>query len=95
MLENPEIQRRAQEELDSVLEPGRLPDFDDEEKLPYVTAIIRETMRIHPVAPMVIFLTTCILSLTANGTTHRPSRTCTAATLTTYTMGILSPEAAS
>ncbi|KAL1736200.1 cytochrome P450 [Schizophyllum commune] len=54
MLENPEIQRRAQEELDSVLEPGRLPDFDDEEKLPYVTAIIRETMRIHPVAPMAV-----------------------------------------
>ncbi|KAI5890488.1 cytochrome P450 [Schizophyllum commune H4-8] len=54
MLENPEIQRRAQDELDNVLDPGRLPDFDDEEKLPYITAIIRETMRIHPVAPMAV-----------------------------------------
>ncbi|KAL1696142.1 cytochrome P450 [Schizophyllum commune] len=48
------IQRRAQEELDSVLEPGRLPDFEDEGRLPYITAIIREAMRIHPVTPMAV-----------------------------------------
>lgn len=54
MLENPEVQRRAQEELDNVLEPGRLPEFGDEGRLPYVTAVVKEAMRVHPVAPMAI-----------------------------------------
>ena len=53
MLANPEVQRRAQAELDSVLEPGRLPEYGDEERLPYITAIMKETMRLYPVAPMV------------------------------------------
>ena len=53
MLANPEVQRRAQAELDSALEPGRLPEYGDEERLPYITAIMKETMRLYPVAPMV------------------------------------------
>ncbi|KAL1744516.1 cytochrome P450 [Schizophyllum fasciatum] len=54
MLANPEVQRRAQAELDSVLAPGQLPEFGDEERLPYITAIMRETMRLYPVAPMAL-----------------------------------------
>ncbi|KAL1722891.1 cytochrome P450 [Schizophyllum commune] len=54
MLANPEVQRRAQAELDSVLEPGRLPEYGDEERLPYITAIMKETMRLYPVAPMAL-----------------------------------------
>jgi len=44
MLISPETQKKAQEELDSVL-MGRLPDFDDEDKLPYISAIVKEVLR--------------------------------------------------
>ncbi|KAL1707479.1 cytochrome P450 [Schizophyllum commune] len=54
MLENPEIAMRARLELDSVLEPGRLPEFDDEERLPYTTAVVKETLRMYPAAPVAV-----------------------------------------
>ncbi|KAJ7211176.1 cytochrome P450 [Mycena pura] len=38
MLANPEAQRKAQDEIDSVIGPGNLPDFADEPSLPYVAA---------------------------------------------------------
>ncbi|EJD46776.1 cytochrome P450 [Auricularia subglabra TFB-10046 SS5] len=47
----PEYQRKAQAELDRVL-GDRLPDFADEESLPYVEAIVRETYRRYPVTPL-------------------------------------------
>lgn len=47
----PEYQRKAQAELDRVL-GDRLPDFADQESLPYVEAILRETYRRYPVAPL-------------------------------------------
>ncbi|KAF8884723.1 cytochrome P450 [Gymnopilus junonius] len=45
LLEHPEILKKAQEELDRVVKPGHLPDFDDEDSLPYITAITKETLR--------------------------------------------------
>ncbi|TFY63436.1 hypothetical protein EVJ58_g3254 [Rhodofomes roseus] len=39
---HPEVQRRAQEEVDRVCE-GRLPTWDDEPNMPYVGAMIKET----------------------------------------------------
>lgn len=48
----PEVQRKAQEEIDHVLGPTNLPSFADRERLPYVEAIVKETFRWHPVAPM-------------------------------------------
>ncbi|KDR83250.1 hypothetical protein GALMADRAFT_876216 [Galerina marginata CBS 339.88] len=50
MLYFPEVQKRAQEELDRVLE-GRLPEFSDEEELPYISAVVREVSRWKPVTP--------------------------------------------
>lgn len=47
----PEVQRKAQEEIDQVL-GGRLPTVADRGKLPYVDAIVKEVLRWHPVAPM-------------------------------------------
>ena len=44
MLFNPEVQVKARQELDRVLN-GRLPDFDDEANLPYTTAIVKEVLR--------------------------------------------------
>ncbi|CAG7923811.1 unnamed protein product [Penicillium olsonii] len=43
----PEIQKKAQEELDRVVGRNRLPDVDDEKNLPYCHAIIKEVERVH------------------------------------------------
>ncbi|KDR82002.1 hypothetical protein GALMADRAFT_60016 [Galerina marginata CBS 339.88] len=48
---HPDIQRRAQEDIDSVA-PNRLPTIDDYESLPYIRAIVKETVRWAPVAPV-------------------------------------------
>ncbi|CEL58892.1 O-methylsterigmatocystin oxidoreductase OS=Aspergillus flavus GN=ordA PE=3 SV=2 [Rhizoctonia solani AG-1 IB] len=44
----PEVARRAQEEIDTVVGRGRIPDFPDRELLPYVEALLQEVMRISP-----------------------------------------------
>ncbi|KAI1499934.1 cytochrome P450 [Biscogniauxia marginata] len=43
----PEIQKRAHEELDRVVGRSRLPNVDDEAKLPYCHAIVKEIERCH------------------------------------------------
>lgn len=45
MLRHPEVQKKAQEEIESVLGKDRLPDFSDRASLPYVEAVLQETMR--------------------------------------------------
>ncbi|TFY83920.1 hypothetical protein EWM64_g94 [Hericium alpestre] len=50
----PEVQRRAQEELDQVVGKDRLPDFTDEPSLPYTTAVMKEVLRWQQVAPFAI-----------------------------------------
>lgn len=49
---HPEIQRKAQEEIDRVVGQDRLPSPSDRPNLPYVEAIVKELLRWHPVAPM-------------------------------------------
>ncbi|KAG5735110.1 O-methylsterigmatocystin oxidoreductase, partial [Termitomyces sp. T112] len=51
MVLHPECQKRAQQEIDSVVGPGRLPEFSDRESLPYVDCILQETLRWNPVVP--------------------------------------------
>ncbi|KAH8422446.1 cytochrome P450 [Aspergillus melleus] len=41
----------AQEELDRVIGPDRLPDFSDRDNLPYISAIVEETLRWKPMVP--------------------------------------------
>ncbi|KAJ3505438.1 hypothetical protein NLJ89_g7417 [Agrocybe chaxingu] len=49
MVANPEVQKRAQEEIDSMIGPDRrLPDFGDRPALPYVEAVYRELLRYQP-----------------------------------------------
>ena len=50
MLHYPNVMRKAQEELDTVVGQERMPDFNDESSLPYVWAVINETLRWRPVA---------------------------------------------
>ena len=45
MLHYPDVMKKAQAELDSVVGPHRLPGFADYENLPYIQAVIRETLR--------------------------------------------------
>jgi cytochrome P450 len=52
MVLHPDAQQKAQKEIDSVVGVGRLPDFDDESSMPYVSALVNEVMRWHPVAPV-------------------------------------------
>jgi Cytochrome P450 len=49
---NPDVQRKAQQEIDHVVGPGRLPDFGDFEQLPYIQALIKEVGRWHSVVPL-------------------------------------------
>lgn len=48
----PEVQRKAQLELDTVLGTDRLPTHADRENLPYVNALVLEILRWHPVGPL-------------------------------------------
>ncbi|KAM5539123.1 hypothetical protein V8D89_007346 [Ganoderma adspersum] len=48
----PDIQKKARKELDRVLGPHRLPSFSDQPSLPYIEAILRESLRWNPVVPL-------------------------------------------
>ncbi|RDX53515.1 cytochrome P450 [Lentinus brumalis] len=50
----PEVQRKARVELDAVVGLTRLPTVADRENLPYIEAIIKETLRWHNPAPILI-----------------------------------------
>jgi cytochrome P450 len=50
----PEVQLKAQKELDRVIGSGRLPITSDKIQLPYIEAVVKETHRWHPVAPMAL-----------------------------------------
>lgn len=51
----PEVQKKAQGFLDKVLEGNRLPEFSDLSEIPYLTAVVYETLRWHPVTPFAIY----------------------------------------
>ena len=48
----PQVQRRAQAELDAVIGRDRLPTFDDRTRLPYIEALCKELMRWQMVTPL-------------------------------------------
>ncbi|KAI1617878.1 cytochrome P450 [Exophiala viscosa] len=49
---NPQVQAKAQEELDAVCGTERMPQWSDFSKLPYINCIIKEGMRWRPAAPV-------------------------------------------
>lgn len=52
MMLYPDVQKRAQEEIEAVIGTDRLPTFEDRSSLLYVEAVLRETLRWHPVFPL-------------------------------------------
>lgn len=51
MVLHPEVQQRAQAEIDEVV-GDRLPEFTDRDSLPYIDWIIQEVLRWGPVSPI-------------------------------------------
>ena len=47
MVRYPEVQKKAQAEIDRVIGPNRLPDFTDQDSLPFVAAVVKEALRWH------------------------------------------------
>jgi hypothetical protein len=51
----PEVQKKAQQEIDTVIGPHRLPTLEDHTRLPYVEGVMNEVLRWHPIGPMCTF----------------------------------------
>ncbi|KAG0702313.1 cytochrome P450 [Suillus ampliporus] len=47
----PDVQRKAQAEIDAVVGPDRLPSFADRDSLPYIEALAKEVLRWNAVVP--------------------------------------------
>ena len=47
----PEVQKKAQEEIDRVIDPDRLPTLKDRDDLPYIDAMVKEVLRWNVVVP--------------------------------------------
>lgn len=45
MVLNPQAQKKAQAELDTVIGAGGLPAFQDRQNLPYIEAVLKEVLR--------------------------------------------------
>ncbi|KAL0341585.1 UNVERIFIED_CONTAM: Trimethyltridecatetraene synthase [Sesamum calycinum] len=54
LLKKPEIFKKATEEIDRVIGQNRWIQERDMPNLPYIEAIVKETMRLHPVAPLLM-----------------------------------------
>lgn len=47
-----DVQKKAQQEIDSVIGLDRLPTFEDLPQLPYINAVVTEVLRWNSVAPV-------------------------------------------
>ncbi|KAJ2971857.1 hypothetical protein NQ176_g7488 [Zarea fungicola] len=52
MVLNPEVQRKAQDDIANVVGTDRLPCFEDRKSLPFIDALVTEIHRWFPVGPM-------------------------------------------
>ncbi|KAJ7291647.1 cytochrome P450 [Mycena rebaudengoi] len=49
---NPQVQKRAQDEIDKIVGVDRIPTIADMADLPYIRAVMKETLRWHPSVPL-------------------------------------------
>ncbi|XP_050238607.1 cytochrome P450 81Q32-like [Mercurialis annua] len=54
LVNNPEVIKKAQKELDSVIGDDRLMDESDIPNLPYLHCIVNEVMRMYPAGPLLV-----------------------------------------
>ncbi|KAF8729783.1 cytochrome P450 family, partial [Rhizoctonia solani] len=52
MVLHPDVQLRAQQELDTILGQVTLPTIKDQERLPYIRNVVEEVLRMYPVVPL-------------------------------------------
>lgn len=52
MMQFPEVQEKAQKEMDAVVGRDRLPTWEDRDNLVYLEALIREVLRWRPMVPL-------------------------------------------
>lgn len=52
MLLFPDVQQKAQEEIDTAVGNSRLPTLEDQDQLQYVWRIVQEVLRWGPVTPI-------------------------------------------
>ena len=52
MVLHPDVQKKAQAEIDSVIGTDRLPVYGDRPKLPFIEAIMKEVLRWYPPVPL-------------------------------------------
>lgn len=65
LMNKPEAMTKVQQELDSVVGKERMVEESDIPKLPYLNAVMKEALRLHPTLPLLI--------------PHCPNETCTVA----------------
>ncbi|KAL0383721.1 UNVERIFIED_CONTAM: cytochrome [Sesamum calycinum] len=53
LINHPNVLRRAVQEIDSVVGKDRIVQESDLPRLPYLQAIVKETLRLHPPAPLI------------------------------------------
>ena len=51
MILHPEVQKKAQEQLDMVVGTDRLPEISDRQSLPFIEALYLECLRWRPATP--------------------------------------------
>ncbi|KAM0055350.1 putative geraniol 8-hydroxylase [Helianthus debilis subsp. tardiflorus] len=54
LLRNPHIMTKAKEELEKVIGKGTIVKEDDVSRLPYLSCIVKEVLRLHPPAPLLL-----------------------------------------
>jgi cytochrome P450 len=53
MVLHPDVQRRAHAELDATIGCGNFPTYEDKQNLPFINAILKETLRRYTPIPLV------------------------------------------
>uniref|UniRef100_J3MFU1 Uncharacterized protein n=1 Tax=Oryza brachyantha TaxID=4533 RepID=J3MFU1_ORYBR len=54
LINNPDVLRKLEAELDAVVGKGPVSDESDIPNLPYLQAVSKETLRLHPTGPLVV-----------------------------------------
>lgn len=54
LVRNPHVQAKAQEELDRIVGRDRVMNETDFSKLPYLQAVVKESLRLHPPTPLML-----------------------------------------